>query len=116
MLETARPHAASMRPALTIQASAEWSAAHINDADDTSIAQLIDKYQLASGCSVGDILHAQAHRWLYAKVTTAAAPDALICQNNLAIAGDWLGGARVEHAFTSGIRAVQALTKAASSH
>ena len=115
MRETARPHAASMRPALTIQASAEWSAAHINDTDDTSIAQLIDKYQLASGCSVGNILHAQAHRWLYAKVTTAAAPDAMICQDNLAIAGDWLGGARVEHAFTSGIRAVQALTKAASS-
>ena len=116
MRETARPHAASMRPALTIQASAEWSAAHINDTDDTSIAQLIDKYQLASGCPVGDVLHAQAHRWLYAKVTTAAAPDALIYQDNLAIAGDCLGGARVEHAFTSGIHAVEALTKAASSH
>ena len=116
MRETARPHAASTRPALTIQASAEWSAAHINDTDDTSIAQLIDKYQLASGCSVGDILHAQAHRWLYAKVTTAAAPNALIYEHNMAIAGDWLGGARVEHAFTSGVRAVQALTKAASSN
>ncbi len=116
MRETARPHVASTRPALTIQASAEWSAAHINDTDDISIAQLIHKYQLASGCSVGDILHAQTHRWLYAKVTNAAAPNALICQDNLAIAGDWLGGARVEHAFTSGIRAVQALTKAASSH
>ena len=115
MRETARPHAASTRPALTIQASAEWSAAHINDTDETSIAQLIDKYQLASGCSVGNILHAQAHRWLYAKVTNAAAPNAMICQHNLAIAGDWLGGARVEHAFTSGIRAVQALSKAALS-
>ena len=114
MRESARPHAASTRPALTIQAGAEWSAAHINDTDDTSITQLIDKYQLASGCSVGDILHAQAHRWLYAKVTIAAAPNALICHDNLAIAGDWLGGARVEHAFTSGIRAVQALNKTAS--
>ena len=115
MRETARPHVVSTQPALTIQASAEWSAAHINDTDDTSIAQLIDKYQLASGCYVGDILHAQAHRWLYAKVTSAAAPYATICLHNVAIAGDWLGGARVEHAFTSGIRAVQALTKAASS-
>jgi predicted NAD/FAD-dependent oxidoreductase len=107
---------AGQRPALTIQAGAEWSAAHINDTAETSIAQLIDKYQLASGCSVGNILHAQAHRWLYAKVTTAAAPDAMICQYNLAIAGDWLGGARVEHAFTSGIRALQTLTKTALSN
>ena len=110
MRETARPGAAPQLPALTIQATAEWSAAHINESAEASITQLIDKYQQASGCSVGKVLHAQAHNWLYAKVTTAVAPNAINCQNNLAIAGDWLIGARVEHAFTSGICAFRALT------
>jgi len=111
MCETARPAAAQHRPALTIQADAGWSAAHKDDTADSIIKQLIEKYQLATGCQIGAVLHAHAHRWLYAKVTTPSPADAIICQNNLAIAGDWLGGARIEHAFTSGQRAFLALNQ-----
>ena len=48
-----------------------------------------------------------AHRWLYAKVTTAApsAAPRLSHDGKLAIAGDWLGGPRVEQAFDSGRQA-----------
>jgi renalase len=109
MCETARPDAAQHRPALTIQADAAWSAAHKDDRTDSVIKQLIEKYQLATECQIGEVLHAHAHRWLYAKVTTPSPADAIICQKNLAIAGDWLGGARIEHAFISGQRAFMAL-------
>ena len=109
MCETARPTARQHRPALTIQADAQWSAAHTDDPPNTIIEQLIEKYQLATGCQIGRILHAHEHRWLYAKVTTPSPADATIYQKNLAIAGDWLGGGRIEHAFISGQRAFLAL-------
>ena len=107
--ESARPTATQHRPALTVQADAAWSAAHIDDSPDSIIKQLVEKYQLATGCQIGTVLHAHEHRWLYAKVTTPSPADAKICQKNLAIAGDWLGGARIEHAFISGQRAFLAL-------
>ena len=109
MCETARPSAAQHRPALTIQADAAWSAAHKDDRADSIIKQLIEKYQLATECQIGEVLHAQVHCWLYAKVTKPSPPDMIICTKNLAIAGDWLGGARIEHAFMSGQRAFTAL-------
>ena len=109
MCETARPCAAQHRPALTIQADAAWSATHKDDRADSIIKQLIEKYHLATECQIGEVLHAQVHCWLYAKVTTPSPADAIICQKNLAIAGDWLGGARIEHAFLSGQRAFMAL-------
>ena len=109
MCENARPTAAQHRPALTVQADAAWSATHKDDTPDSIIKQLIEKYQLATGCQIGTILNAHEHRWLYAKVTTPSPANAIICQKNLAIAGDWLGGARIEHAFISGQRAFLAL-------
>ena len=111
MCETARPDAARHRPALTIQAGAAWSVAHKDDRPDSIIKQLFEKYQLATGCQIGEILHAHEHRWLYAKVTTPSPVDAIICQKNMAIAGDWLGGARIEHAFISGQRAFMELNQ-----
>ena len=107
--ETARPAASQHRPALTIQADAEWSAAHKDDATDSIIKRLIEKYQMSTGRQIGEVLNADVHRWLYAKVTTPSPADASICQKNLAIAGDWLGGASIEHAFISGQRAFMAL-------
>ena len=109
--EAARPTAARHRPALTVQAGPEWSAAHKDDKPDSIIKQLIEKYQLATRCQIGTVLHAHEHRWLYAKVTTPSPADAIICQKNMAIAGDWLGGARIEHAFASGRRAFLALNQ-----
>ena len=110
--ETARPAATQNRPALTIQADAAWSAAHKNDTTDSIIQRLIEKYQMSTGRQIGEVLHAHVHCWLYAKVTTPSPAVSIICQKNLAIAGDWLGGARVENAFISGQRAFIALHQA----
>jgi|GEM_PF-269112 len=107
--ETARPGAKQHRPALTIQADAEWSATHKHDSADCIIKGLIEKYQMSTGLQIGEVLYAHVHCWLHAKVTTPCPADSIICQKNLAIAGDWLGGARIENAFISGQRAFMAL-------
>ena len=109
MLENLRPGASQNRPALTIQADPDWSAANINEAPTQLIVKLKAKYQQATGGTIGEVVHADVHRWLFAKTITTAASDSNISQNNVAIAGDWLEGARVENAFTSGQRAFNAL-------
>ena len=94
-------------PALTIQATGAWSQQHLQDDPQIVIESLCQIWQNLSGKPLGKIITSTAHRWLYAKVTTAAPRDALRLSHDgkLAIAGDWLGGPRVEQAFDSGQQA-----------
>ena len=94
-------------PALTIQATGAWSQQHLQDDPQMVIKSLCQIWQNLSGKPLGKVITSAAHRWLYAKVTTAAPSDAprLSHDRKLAIAGDWLGGPRVEQAFDSGRQA-----------
>ena len=94
-------------PALTIQASGAWSQQHLQDDPQIVIESLSKIWQDLSGKPLGKIITATAHRWLYAKVTSAVPDNAprLSSDGKLAIAGDWLGGPRVEQAFDSGQQA-----------
>ena len=94
-------------PALTIQATGAWSQQHLQDDPQMAIESFCEIWQNLSGKPLGKIITSAAHRWLYAKVTTAAPSDAprLSHDGKLAIAGDWLGGPRVEQAFDSGQQA-----------
>lgn len=97
--------------ALTIQASPVWSHAHIDQDRPDNLARLKDAYEDMFGIALGTPRYAAAHRWLYAKVLSPAPPEMrrLSHCGRIAIAGDWLGGARIEHAYLSGQRAVQSL-------
>jgi predicted NAD/FAD-dependent oxidoreductase len=94
-------------PALTIQATGAWSQQHLQDDPEMVIKSLCQIWQNLGGKPLGKIITSAAHRWLYAKVTTAAPSDAprLTHDGKLAVAGDWLGGPRVEQAFDSGRQA-----------
>jgi renalase len=94
-------------PTLTIQATGAWSQQHLQDDPQVVIKSLCQIWQNLGGKPLGKIITSAAHRWLYAKVTTAAPNDAprLSHDGKLAIAGDWLGGPRVEQAFDSGRQA-----------
>ena len=94
-------------PALTIQATGAWSQKHLQDDPQMVIESLSKIWQDLSGKPLGKIITATAHRWLYAKVTSAVPDNAprLSSDGKLAIAGDWLGGPRVEQAFDSGQQA-----------
>lgn len=103
--------AADPKYALTIQAGPTWSAAHIDQERPDNLATLTKAYEDLFGVTLGTPHYAAAHRWLYAKVLTAAPQDMprLSACQRIAIAGDWLGGARIEQAFLSGQAAVHAL-------
>jgi len=97
----------AVAPALTIQATGAWSQQHLQNDPQMVIESLCQIWQNLSGKPLGKIITSAAHRWLYAKVTTAAPNDAprLSHDGKLTIAGDWLGGSRVEQAFDSGRQA-----------
>jgi len=115
-LETSRQKPQSIaanqiRPAMTIQASGAWSQQHLEDDPQEVIEKLTAIWQDITGHRLGNILNAAAHRWRYAKVSRATPETAarLSDDQKLAIAGDWLGGPRIEQAFDSGQQAYYAL-------
>ena len=93
--------------ALTIQASGRWSQQYRDEDRQNVIARLCAIWEEISGQPLTPILDASAHRWLYAKVTEVANENAPRHSDDkkMAIAGDWLGGPRVEQAFDSGTAA-----------
>lgn len=109
--EAHRPAGVPTNAALTIQASAEWSATHIENDRPERLMELKAAYEAHTGITLPEPEYAAAHRWLYAKVTQPADASAPIQSHcgQIAIAGDWLGGARIEHAFVTGRNAAQAL-------
>jgi predicted NAD/FAD-dependent oxidoreductase len=92
------------------QASAGWSRAHIDLPRDAAAAALLDLLRVRAGGRLPGVLHADAHRWLYAQ---AAAPLGQGCladpARGLVIAGDWCLGPRAEDAFHSAQAALGAL-------
>ena len=97
----------------TVQASAAWSAEHINDTDARVQAKLLRAFAELTGIRA-EPAHAQVHRWLYAKTT---APLGVSHQynpaNGLGTCGDWHLGHRVEDAFVSGLELALAVCQSA---
>lgn len=100
--------------ALTVQAAPDWSEDNLEE-DATSVAgAILAAWQVASGLSIHPPTYQAAHRWRFARVTRPAEPgtNCLSSDGKIAIAGDWLAGARVEDAYMSGLRAANALATA----
>ena len=116
-----RPGPAAIKGgALTVQAAPDWSEDHLEE-DAASVAKaILAAWRVASGLSMdatlGAPVYEAAHRWRYARVTRPADAQSscLSPDGRIAIAGDWLVGARVEDAFMSGRRAITSLMDAAS--
>ena len=115
-LEQIRPGTKQNYPAITLQASADWSHEWIEATKDDVITALYDALASEDGVELPRPVMSAAHRWLYAKVIRPAEIDARIAPHgitnkdrSIAMAGDWLGGARVEHAYDSGLAAATAL-------
>ena len=90
--------------AWVIQASAQWSAQHV-EADQASVtAELIRMFELEIGERLPAVIAAQAHRWRFA-LSAGTGLGALLNANiGLGVCGDWLLGPRVECAWLSGQR------------
>jgi len=87
----------------TVQASAAWSAEHINDTDSRVQAKLLRAFAELTGIRA-EPAHTQVHRWLYAKtITPLGVSHQYNPANGLGTCGDWHLGHRVEDAFVSGL-------------
>jgi renalase len=100
----------SARPAVTVHASASWSAAWY-DADDAAVAATLWGWLTAW---VGDatVIASQVKRWRYAQPRDLIGDRALrgaVDGAAIAFAGDAFGHARVEGAARSGLAAARAL-------
>ena len=102
----------SLKPAVTIQADPQTSLSLINEDSEIVSQLLIKAFEKATNQKL-DIAVMAAHRWLYARVNNPVPADAPFTDhdNQLAIAGDWFGKARLETAFHAGARAAKAMLR-----
>jgi predicted NAD/FAD-dependent oxidoreductase len=97
----------------TVQASAAWSAEHINDTDARVQAKLLRAFAELTGIRA-EPAHTQVHRWLYAKtITPLGVSHQYNPANGLGTCGDWHLGHRVEDAFVSGLELALAVCQSA---
>jgi renalase len=91
---------------LVVHASSAFSEAHLEASDAEVLAQLVPALERHAG----RVLHAEAHRWRFARVVRPLGEAACLDRaRGVGIAGDGLLGPRIEAAWQSG-RALAALT------
>lgn len=104
------PDRASERDLWVVQASASFSAEHIEQDRGAMVPVLLRLFQDTIGIDVPQPVYGAGHRWRYALVEEALAePYLMSADGDVAVAGDGLLGPRVELAFLSGVHAAQAL-------
>ncbi len=87
----------------TVQASAAWSAEHLEDDAERVKAKLLKAFAEITNIRATPA-HAQVHRWRYAKTDKPLGVSHLWdAQLRLGVCGDWCLGHRVEDAFVSGL-------------
>jgi renalase len=87
----------------TVQASAAWSAEHLEDDAPRVQAKLLKAFAEITGIRA-EPAHADVHRWRYAQTVRPLGKTHLWDQRTgLGVAGDWCIGHRVEDAFVSGL-------------
>jgi len=100
--ESSKPQRSSIER-WTVQASAHWSAEHLQDEPARVQAKLLKAFAEVTGIRAQPA-HAQTHRWMYAKTVTPLGQSYLWDEKKgLGLCGDWCLGHRVENAFVSGL-------------
>ncbi len=94
-------------PRWVVHATAAWSAEHL-EADPVEVAAALAEAFARFGPAPA---RSVAHRWRYALPRHAPAAPAALWDADIGLgaAGDWLGGARVEGAWLSGLAAAEAI-------
>lgn len=92
-----------------VQATPEWSQAHVEDEPDSVIAHLLGELGRALGTAVPAPATSAAHRWRYAMSAGLDLGALWNAESGLGLCADWLLGPRVECAWVSGRQLAQAM-------
>ncbi len=110
--ESSKPQRASIER-WTVQASAEWSAEHLEDDEARVTAKLLRAFAEITGIRT-EPSHAVARRWRNAKTSTPLGKSFLWeARDRIGVCGDWCLGHRVEDAFVSGLELALAVARPA---
>ena len=85
-----------------VQASSDWSRAHLEDEATAVETALLDQLADAIGAPLPPRLAISAHRWRFARSGSAGEEALWDAQQRIGVCGDWLIGPRVEAAYLSG--------------
>lgn len=105
--DSAKPGRAAGRR-YTVQAGAEWSQHYLEAGPEAVRGQLLGEFRAWSGLHA-EPLAVQIHRWRYARVVNPLPQPRWEPALGLGIAGDGLGGPRLEAAWLSGRRLAELL-------
>ena len=86
-----------------VQASPDWSRAHLEDEATAVETALLDQLADAIGGPLPPRLALSAHRWRFARSGSAGEEALWDAQQRIGVCGDWLLGPRVEAAYLSGL-------------
>ena len=93
-----------------LQASPEWSAAHLEVTADIAERDLLEAFSSVVGGHLPPQRYVAAHRWRYGQCSEPDGRRSLFDPEiGLAVCGDWLADGRIEGAFLAGIRAADAV-------
>lgn len=94
--------------AWVLHATAEWSAAHIDDPADTVGPFLLGAFTDLVPAGLPKVFHVATHRWRYATADPGLGVGALHDPaGRISVCGDWCSGQRIENAFLSGLDAAR---------
>jgi predicted NAD/FAD-dependent oxidoreductase len=97
----------------TVQASADWSKEHLEDAEDRVKGKLLKAFGEVTGIRA-EPGFVQLHRWRFAKTQNPLGKSHVWEAGfGLGLCGDWCLGHRVENAFVSGLELALAVIDSA---
>jgi renalase len=94
-------------------AATAWSLAHLEDDVPTATSALVAAFHERVDGGAAEPRMAHAHRWRFARTEVALGESCMVDgAGRIAVCGDWCLGARVEHAYVSGLAAGRAIARA----
>ncbi len=94
-----------------IQAGPDWSAAHLDDPQESVAPALLAAFAEKAGIALPAPLATYAHSWRYARSGKGDAPCHWIAARRIGVCGDWCIGPRVEAAWLSGKALAEAIIR-----